>query len=45
MRAFADELLPYLKIKGKVASYGTTESVYLELKKLYQDFNLVMEAT
>ncbi len=43
MRAFADELLPYLKIKGKVASYGTTESVYLELKKLYQDFNLVME--
>ena len=43
MRAFADVLLPYLKIKGKVVSYGATELVYLDLKKLYQDFNLVME--
>lgn len=43
MRAFVNELLPYLKIKGKAVSYGTTELVYLDLKKLYQDFNLVME--
>lgn len=40
---FKDELLPYLGIKGKAVGIAATEVVYLELKKLLQDFNLVME--
>ena len=40
---FADELLPIWGIQGNVVSIAPTELVYLELKKLYQDFNLVME--
>lgn len=40
---FADELLPVWGIEGKVVSIAPTELVYLELKKMYQDFNLVME--
>lgn len=40
---FADELLPLFGIKGKVASIAPTELVQLEIKKLFQDFNLVME--
>lgn len=43
MQFFADELLPYLGIEGKVISFAPTELVHLEIKKLYQDFNLVME--
>lgn len=43
MQFFADELLPYLGIEGKVAGFAPTESVQLELHKLYQDFNLIME--
>lgn len=43
MQFFAEELLPYLGISGKVVSYAPTELVHLELKKLYMDFNLVME--
>lgn len=43
MRFFAEELLPYLKIEGKVASFAPTELVHLELQKLFQDFNFVME--
>lgn len=40
---FKDELLPYLGIKGKAVGIAATEVVYLGLKKLLQDFNLVME--
>ncbi|MBO5070058.1 MAG: hypothetical protein J6C37_06830 [Roseburia sp.] len=43
MHFFADELLPYLHIPGKVVSFAPTELVHLDLQKLYQDFNLVME--
>lgn len=43
MQFFADELLEYFGIEGKAVSAAPTESIYLELKKLYEDFNLVME--
>lgn len=43
MQYFADELMPYLGIKGKVVSFAPTELVHLELKKFFQDFNFVME--
>lgn len=40
---FADVLLPRFGIEGKVVSFGPTELVHLELKKLFQDFNFIME--
>lgn len=43
MQFFAEELLPYFQIEGKVVSYAPTEIVHLELQKLFQDFNFVME--
>lgn len=43
MQFFADELLSKFGIEGKVVSTAPTESVYLELKRLYEDFNLIME--
>lgn len=43
MQFFADELLGQFGIEGKVQGFAPTENVYLELKKLYEDFNLVME--
>ena len=43
MQFFADELLPYFGIQGKVISFAPTELVHLELQKLFQDFNFVME--
>ena len=43
MQFFADELLPFFQIDGKVVGFGPTELVHLELQKLFEDFNLVME--
>lgn len=43
MQFFAEELLPYLGIGGKVVSFAPTELVHLELQKLFQDFNFVMD--
>lgn len=43
MQCFKDELLPYFGIREKAVAIAPTEAVYLELKKLLQDFNLVME--
>lgn len=43
MQFFADELLPYLGIEGKVVSIAPTELVSLEIRKLYQDFNFIMD--
>ena len=43
LQFFADELLPFFHIDGKVVGFGPTELVHLELQKLFQDFNLVME--
>ncbi len=40
---FADELLPYFGIEGKVAGIAPTELVQVEVRKKYQDMNLVME--
>lgn len=43
MHFFADELLPYLNIEGKVVSFAPTELVHLELQKLFLDFNFIMD--
>lgn len=43
MQFFANELLPLFGIKGKVVSFAPTELVKLDLQKLFQDFNLVMD--
>lgn len=43
MQFFAEDLFPYLNIQGKVVSFAPTELVHLELQKLFQDFNFVME--
>ena len=40
---FAQELLPYFGIKGKVVGIAPTELVQIELHRQNQDFNLVME--
>lgn len=43
MHFFAEELLPFWGIKGKVVGFAPTEQVHLEIQKLYQDTNLIME--
>ena len=40
---FAEEMLAYFNIEGKVIGFAPTEEVILELHKMFQDFNLVME--
>lgn len=42
-RFFADELLPYFNIEGEVVGFAPTEEIVLELHKMFQDFNLIME--
>ena len=43
MQFFAEELLPLFGITQKAVGIAPTELVHLDLKKLYQDFNVVME--
>lgn len=43
VRFFADEMLPYFGIEGNVKSIAPTEEIHIEIKKLYEDMNLVME--
>lgn len=43
MNFFAEELLPFWGIEGKVVGFAPTEQVHLEIQKLYQDTNLIME--
>ena len=43
MREFSKVLLPWLGITEKVVGYGPTENIYLEAKKMFQDFTLIME--
>ena len=43
MQFFSEDILPFLGIEGKVITAAPTESIHLELKKMYEDFNLVME--
>lgn len=38
-----DELLPYWGFQEKAVGIAPTELVYLEMQKLFQDFNLIME--
>lgn len=40
---FCDEVMPYLGIKGKVAGMLSTEMIHMELKKMYEDMNFLME--
>ena len=40
---FARELLPMAGVKQKVRRIAPTESIHLELKKFYEDLNLIME--
>ena len=44
MQFFAEEILPYLGIEGKVISFGPTEIVHLELHKQFQDFIFIMDS-
>ena len=43
VRFFADEMLPYLGIKGKVKMIAPTEEIHMEIKRVYEDMNLIME--
>lgn len=43
MQFFAEELLPYFGIEGKAIRIAPTELIHLEVKKLFEDFNLEME--
>ncbi|MEZ3433523.1 MAG: hypothetical protein K1W34_02620 [Lachnospiraceae bacterium] len=40
---FGKVLLPYLGIKGPLKYVAPTETVQLEVRKMYQDFNYIME--
>ena len=40
---FGTVLLPYLGIKGPLKYVAPTETVQLEVRKMYQDFNYIME--
>ncbi len=42
-RYFSDVLLPYFGIPKKAVELTSTELVHLDVKKFYEDFNLVME--
>ena len=40
---FKDEIMPLLNIEGKVIGSLSTESISLDLRKGFQDFNFLME--
>ena len=40
---FGKELLPYFGIEGEIEYIAPTESIYLELRRYYQDFNYLMK--
>lgn len=42
-RFFAEEMLTFFNIEGKVIGFAPTEEVILELHKMFQAFNLIME--
>lgn len=39
---FQDEIMPALNIEGKVVGMLSTETIHLELKKCFEDFNYLM---
>ena len=45
MQFFAEDVLPFLHISGKVIGFAPTELVRLDIQKFFQDFNLIMEDT
>ena len=40
---FGKDLLPYAGIKGRIACVAPTEHVHLEMRRLEEDFNFIME--
>lgn len=40
---FAEEMVPYFHIKGKIKQSAPTEHVYLRVKQMFEDFNYVMD--
>ena len=43
MTYFGNELLPFFGITQKVIAVLPTESIHLEAKQMYQDYNFLME--
>ena len=40
---FGEDLLPYAGVKGRIARVAPTEHVHLEMRRLEEDFNFIME--
>ena len=40
---FGHELLPYLGIKGRMAAVAPTEQIHLDVRRMEEDFNFIME--
>ena len=43
MQYFGEEILPFLGIKGTISMAVPTESVRLEMKQMFEDYNYIME--
>ena len=40
---FGQDLLPYLGVRGRITSLVPTEQIHLELRRMEEDFNYMME--
>ena len=40
---FGHELLPYLGIKGRMAAVAPTEQIHLDVRRMEENFNFIME--
>jgi len=43
MQYFGEEILPFLGIEGNISMAVPTESVHLEMKQMFEDYNYIME--
>ena len=43
MQYFGEEILPFLGIEGNISMAVPTESVRLEMKQMFEDYNYIME--
>jgi len=43
MQYFGEEILPFLGIEGTISMAVPTESVRLEMKQMFEDYNYLME--
>jgi len=43
MQYFGEEILPFLGIEGTISMAVPTESVHLEMKQMFEDYNYLME--